>query len=188
MGFVDRVILYAFYGPAGEVRDRLSIFEDDMSSFDDGADPAKIQDIKDFFAFPSLEEANFFSRNSEGPQGGIFERTKKTVQGETLYSALVPFAPNTPIDIDFNLFTGVNVGLFNVDFFGQAIVRGFADFDKTATLVSVSAYDTNMQLIDPSTYSLISEQGLQYPVPEPASFTLLGIGFLVACRRGRNLP
>lgn len=110
--------------------------------------------------------------------------------GQYTRKILVPYDVNVPATLEMHLDTCVNLRAKQIDI-GLVNPFGAAEFQNTATLLSVEVLDENLQPVRVP-YKLISDQGWTYPVqvPEPSGM-LLGVAGMalaaIAVRRRRRI-
>ena len=120
-----------------------------------------------------------FGRNMQVDAGGIITLNDEAYGSDSLYfDDTVTLATNANgdlltsgsyIPLSFTLWTDTN--------------EGYADWADTVVLQDVKAYDNQGNLLDPTQYTLLSENNVYFdfantPVPLPGAVWLLGSGLL----------
>lgn len=142
------------------------------------------------------EMANFedYLEWNDGPL--LFEdedriEIQQQVGGGSSHAIAVALQPGVPVALSFELRTGINMGIFNVDN-GEVFVADHGmDFGQTATLQGLRLMNTDGTPYA-GTWSLESASGIDYallPVPEPpvAVLALAGLMALVPALRRRRM-
>jgi hypothetical protein len=108
-------------------------------------------------------------------------------QGDRTYTVFVPYNANTPATLEMELRTCVNMRAAQLDI-NVVNPHSAAEFQHTASLLSVQVLDANMQPVTVP-YELISGQGWTYPVqqvPEPSSILTVIVGAVAVAAVSRH--